>query len=89
MAARRFDAHGPRRLQLLKAQRGAAAVSGYGNEWDCPGWRLKHEAQVTSYAHGYHAQRRLKAPRTEILWLNFDAAAQSSLFAVPSTPSCF
>ena len=24
-------------VQLLKAQRGAVAVSGYGNEWDCLG----------------------------------------------------
>lgn len=72
-------------VRLLQAQRGAVAVSGYGTEWDCLGWRrLEHEAQVTSYAHGYHAQRKAKAPRVEVLWVNFDAAAQETLFAAPS-----
>ncbi len=56
--------------EALIAQRGAVAISGYGEEWNHLGWnRLELQAQCSSF--GEHGKRK-DTRRTEVLWLNFD-----------------
>ena len=60
--------------ELLRAQRGAVCVSGYGDEWDRLGWgrtefpvkHVRHTGEVTS--------------RVEVVWHNFRPSARPSLF---------
>lgn len=53
---------------LLLAQKGSVAVSGYGAEWDCLGWRkVEHK---TAFRHGVAGKK--SSPRTEVLWMNYD-----------------
>ena len=56
--------------ELLAAQRGAVAVSGYGDEWDVLGWR-RVERPGFSRAH----TGGLATDRMEVLWLNDKASA--------------
>lgn len=49
---------------LLAVQRGAVAVSGYGDEWDILGWRREERPAVRRQIRGRGE------PRTEVLWLN-------------------
>ena len=56
--------------ELLAAQRGAVAVSGYGDEWDVLGWR-RVERPGLSRAH----TGGLATDRMEVLWLNDKASA--------------
>ena len=55
--------------ELLQAQKGRCAVSGYGDEWDCLGWH-RH-----SFTKGYTVLKekgyRESQERTEVLWCNF------------------
>ena len=49
---------------LLLAQKGAVAISGYGDEWDALGWRKKtFSTQETISAK--------RGTRTEVLWINY------------------
>ena len=59
--------------EQLVAQRGRAAVSGYGDEWDCLGWRRAERAALRWQIKG-----RVE-PRTEVLWMNYDAVGQGTL----------
>ena len=54
---------------VLAAQSGYCAISGYGNEWDSLGWE-RTERRVTSALARGRATREALA-RTEVLWTNF------------------
>ena len=55
-----------RLIELLRAQRGDVAISGYGDTYECLGWeRHEHRTLFRAIARG-HGQRR-----TEVLWRNF------------------
>ena len=54
----------------LLSVHGAAAISGYGDEWDLLGWRREERAALRNNLNGQ------KPLRTEVLWIN-DAAAQT------------
>ncbi len=66
-SVRGFDREGL--ADVLMAQRGAAGRSGYGDEWDLPGWR-----RVTRPALRRQISGGAEA-RMEVLWLNDKAAA--------------
>ena len=58
--------------ELLLAQEGLVAVSGYGDEWDALGW-MRHECP--SVHGGRKTVRNWDATqRQEILWTNYDPA---------------
>lgn len=54
-----------RMSELLLAQKGMVAVSGYPGEWDHLGWRLEQKTGIVEAVS--HTQQE----RTECLWLNF------------------
>ena len=54
---------------LLRAQRGFVAVSGYGDDWDCLDWR-RSELTVEITPYNSAEGRQEKKPRTEVLWTN-------------------
>jgi len=58
-----------RMAELLKAQQGRCAVSGYGDEWDALGWNrfeiTKGFTVLTARGH------RESQTRTEVLWCNY------------------
>ena len=54
---------------LLLAQRGRVAISGYDDEWDRLGWR--REERTWREGANLHKPRE----RTEVLWMNYDGAA--------------
>ena len=56
---------------VLKAQTGRVAVSGYGKEWDHLGWR-RHTHETVRHTPGVAEM----SPRTEVLWTNYDPARQ-------------
>ena len=61
----RFGALDYKRLgELLQAQRGAVAVSGYPGEWDGLGWEEERAAATRYQING------VGEPRTECLWIN-------------------
>ena len=51
---------------VLKAQQGRVAVSGYGAEWDCLGWR-----RVERVTHRLTPGVAKPYERTEVLWMNY------------------
>lgn len=53
--------------ELLLAQTGRVAISGYRDEWDSLDW-MRHEKDV--WASGVSAAGRIQ--RTEVLWTNYD-----------------
>lgn len=56
---------------LLESQQGKVAVSGYPGEWNHLGWqRHEREARMSAAA-------RKNEPRTEVLWTNYDAHADT------------
>ena len=63
-------------VDVLRAQRGSVAVSGYGGEWDGLGWE-RHEHRTYTTAHASAAVNE----RVEVLWTNYvpEAAAQGGL----------
>ena len=63
---------------VLKAQTGRVAVSGYGTEWDCLGWR-KSSTEVICTVERPQGQS-LRKDRVEVLWLNYPAVGQPKLF---------
>lgn len=67
-AARRYahnDVNVDELTQLVKAQSGAVAISGYGTEWDHLGWRRAEHA-TSSSIFGQSG-----TARTEVLWMNY------------------
>ena len=50
--------------ELLQAQQGAVAVSGYPGEWDCLGWESETQKHGRSQINGKVQER------TEVLWRN-------------------
>ena len=63
-----------RMAELLAKQAGRVAVSGYGSEWDCLGWRRESAATYTRTS-GQTSER------LERLWLNFPAPPPAGFFA--------
>ena len=59
--------------ELLLAQTGEVAISGYGQEWDNLGWQ-RHERKTIYTYMGEHKHRGSEL-RTEVLWTNYDALA--------------
>ena len=51
----------------LAASRARVAVSGYGDEWDCLGWRRAEQSAVRRQIGSGKAEAR-----TEVLWMNYD-----------------
>lgn len=61
---------------LLLAQQGQVAISGYPGEWDHLGWRKEEfELSIKLYSE-FHSDR------TECLWMNFEPQAKSLPFAL-------
>lgn len=63
-----------RLAELLAAQKGRVAVSGYGDEWDSLGW---HRSELADFHRpiGVHAGAP-HSPRREVLWTNFPPAGE-------------
>ena len=61
-----------RLADLLQAQRGQAAISGAGDEWDDLGWQ-RHEQHLPKPVDVLGQQR---PRRTEVLWTNFEPSAR-------------
>ena len=57
--------------EVLRAQTGRVAVSGYGDDWDSLGWR---SAELPSEVRVYTAGEMSKLDRNEKLWMNLSAA---------------
>ena len=55
---------------VILAQKGEVALSGYGTEWDHLGWQ-SHEKESQVNIPGEHAKNGAR-PRTEVLWTNYD-----------------
>ncbi len=51
--------------ELLQAQQGAVAVSGYEGEWDCLGWAAERKQALRRQLNSRGGE-----PRTELLWRN-------------------
>ena len=63
--------------EVLKAQTGRVAISGYGSEWDCLGWR---RLDTSALCHtGQPGVEQADITRREVLWCNYPAA-QPGLF---------
>ena len=73
-AARRLD--WGRLADLLAAQAGRVAVSGYGDEWDALGWH-RSELETIHRPIGLHS-RASANPRREVLWTNFEPAGEAA-----------
>ena len=73
-AARRID--WGRLADLLAAQPGRVAVSGYGGEWDALGWH-RSELTVTFRPIGAQAGTPHR-PRREVLWTNFPPCGEAA-----------
>ena len=65
---RRFSYDEGKLTDVLLAQQGRVAVSGYGDEWDHLGWE-RHEHIVKASSVGGDEAR---VSRTEVLWTNFE-----------------
>ena len=65
---RHSELDGEALTERLLSQKGAAAVSGYGKEWDHLGWR-RFEMETKS---GFDRRERV---RNEVLWTNFEPGA--------------
>ena len=57
--------------EILQAQRGQVAISGYADEWDLLNWQ-RHELE-TSHRGIADTRNGNASPRTEVLWTNYDA----------------
>ena len=62
---------------VLKAQKGKVAVSGYEGEWEHLGWRSEKFETVRVTMHG--RQGNSTSPRVEYLWMNYPPAQQRLL----------
>lgn len=63
--------------EILRIQKGRAAISGYGDEWDRLGWR--REEFEWSAKPGGAGMARGAVPRTEVLWCNYEPEASGLL----------
>ena len=64
--------------ELLVSQSGMVAISGYSDEWDMTGFvRSEHKTYFRSI--GKNAKMK-DAPRTEVLWTNYQPITQTELF---------
>ena len=54
-------------VEVLRAQKGRVAVSGYNDEWDELGWRCETRACMRFQING------VREGRIEKLWMNYDA----------------
>ena len=61
---------GSETTDLLLAQTGRVAVSGYSSEWDHLGW-WRHEIRLKTGAAALTSSRGDSAIRTEVLWTNY------------------
>ena len=68
----------PALSDLLLAQRGQVAISGYDDEWQHLGWQRHELETVFSGSPTFSSE-----PRTEVLWTNYDAVQATPLFAQP------
>ena len=64
----------------LAAQRGAVAVSGYGDEWDALGWRRVERRTTTQIGASVDH-------RVEVLWANYDATATQGALMFTEGPN--
>ena len=62
---------------VLLAQKGRVAVSGYGDEWDKLGWE-RHEKETRFYGIGQNASQK-PSKRVEVLWTNYSLESQLTL----------
>lgn len=62
----------PRMAELLAAQSGAVAVSGYGDDWDLLGWERRE------FPSHYFPIKGGVQPRTEVLWRNARCVAEAT-----------
>ena len=65
-----FSEVGSGLTDLLLAQQGRIAISGYGDEWDHLGWN-RHEMRLKTGAAALASKRDEDAWRTEVLWGNY------------------
>ena len=73
----RFNEQNTRVLSnLLLAQQGRVAISGYGDEWDLLGWNRYELEGITTVANKKKGENA--TVRTEILWTNYDAQIYGS-----------
>ena len=57
-----------RMTEVMKAQKGRVAVSGYGEEWDHLKWQ-RHERKSSIKTNGAN---QISEDRIEVLWTNYD-----------------
>lgn len=69
-----------RMAELLRAQRGRVAISGYRDEWDALGWR-RETLEVASPMGAHHGSRMTRKPQQARLWLNWEAGEYRGLLA--------
>jgi len=69
-----------RMAELLKAQEGRCAISGYGAEWDMLGWQRFEKTKGFSVlkSTGY----REAQTRTEVLWCNYQPAPRQGVLEI-------
>ena len=64
--------------ELLKAQQGKCAISGYGKEWDALGW---NRFEINKYFSAISGKgKRATQRRTEVLWCNFEVENRQQRF---------
>ena len=59
--------------EVLRIQRGRVAISGYGEDWDCLGWRSE---EIASGIHVYTGGEQTSLERAEKLWMNYDPVSE-------------
>ena len=62
--------------ELLNAQRGYVAISGFNDEWDHLGWQ-RHSRTVQR--HTLIKNQSLTSDRTEVLWTNYEPESEMEL----------
>ena len=63
-------------LEVLRAQRGEVAISGYGDEWDALGWNRHEHHTRTNVLNSANGTMHARA-RTEVLWCNYEPDQQA------------
>ena len=63
-------------VDVLRAQKGSVAISGYNDEWDELGWRCEEKSTQRIDILGKSSKR------TEKLWMNYPAVDRKGLFGV-------
>ena len=65
-------------VELLKAQKGKVALSGYGDEWDMLGWEKHQKETYTPLGTTKEANAKV-SNRTESVWCNYKPVHQGAL----------